>query len=132
MRQANSKLAMMDLYLLSRRIIKRCKQLDSDRIMTSLILFNLKLSPKTIRGLSDIFDTKHSWMSSMISKLENAGWITKEKHKDPRCKLIKLTPAGVQAEKESGKQMAFHYSKAFADMTDKEIEDVINISLGSR
>ena len=108
MTNTNPKLAMMNLYLVSRRIIKLCKHLDSSRIMKNLIMLNLKLGSKTIRELSDIFDTKHSWMSSTISKMEKQGIVSKEKHKDPRCKLIQLTPKGLQAEREMEKNMDYH------------------------
>ncbi len=127
MTNTNPKIAMMNLYLVSRRIIKLCKHLDSSRIMKNLIMLNLKVGPKTIRELSDLFDTKHSWMSSTISKMEKQGVISKEKHKDPRCKLIKLTPAGIEAEKEMEKYMDYHCHKAFSDLNEKEVENLSNL-----
>ncbi len=124
MKKNDPKLAMIRLYLMSRRLLKLCKHLDSDRIITNLIILSLKESPKTIRELSTLFDVKHSWMSAKIGKIEDDGIIVKTKMKDPRYKLIKLTPKGLKIEKEVENHMDRHCMQAFSELKPKEIQQI--------
>lgn len=124
MEKNDPKLAMIRLYLMSRRILKFCKHLDSDKIITNLIILSLKESPKTIRELSTLFDVKHSWMSAKIGKIEDDGIIVKAKMKDPRYKLVKLTPKGLKIEKGVETYMDRHCMQAFSELKPKEIQQI--------
>ena len=69
----DSKLAMMRIYKLSCKIIKFCKQHNSEDVITHLIIISLNFESKTIRDLSEEFDVEHSWMSTTVGKLEKQG-----------------------------------------------------------
>lgn len=128
-KENDQKKVLLKTYLASRRIIKFCKYLGSDRIMKNLILFTLAEKPKTIRELSQLFSVRHSWMSATIGILEKKGHVSKKKLKDPRFKSVALTPLGEKAEKEIEGLMATHCKLAFSGMSPKEIEQLGDLAV---
>ncbi len=87
-------------------------------------MLSLKEGSKTIRELSTLFDVKHSWMSAKIGAMEKKGIVVKAKMKDPRYKLIKLTPKGIKEEKEVESDMDRHCMFAFSELNPKEIQQM--------
>ena len=129
MKRDDPKLAIMNLYLMSRRILKQMKRMDSNRVMKHLILLHLSEQSHTIRELSDIFDVNHSFMSSRISAMEKEGVIKKGKSKeDTRYTNIIITTKGLTAVKVIKKFMDKYCKITFEKLTPKEIGVIASLA----
>jgi DNA-binding MarR family transcriptional regulator len=127
MHQRSLCINLMRLYLATRRFTLFCKKLDSKRVVRHLIMLSISENPKTIKELADEFSVKHSWMSTILGKMESDKLIEKYVHCDPRCRIVKLTPKGEAILGRILAVMDRHTQEAFADMSSSEVETMANL-----
>ncbi len=119
-----------NLYLVARRMLNFSKKVQGDMVLRSSLLVVICEKPRTVRELTDMCSVQHSFMSSIITKMEEEGLLKKRTNKDKRYRLISITPKG-------RKMLEFLIEKNgrrrvegfFANMTDKEIDQLDQLIL---
>lgn len=97
MKKANVKSTMLKIYILSRFVINTCKKLDKEKTLMFTLLALIEEKPRTIRELANLFSVNHSFMSTVISRLEKKDLVKKKVHKDQRYRQIILGAKGKEA-----------------------------------
>jgi len=117
------KFILLNIFLLSRFVVKTGKTLDKEKTMTFIIMGLLVQKPRTIQELANLLTVNHSFMSSTLSRMQKAGLIEKTVHKDHRCKLITLSPKSTDI-RESFKNEGYKIADIlFKNMSEKEINE---------
>jgi len=112
---------LLNMFLLSRFVVKTGKILNTEKTMTFLLLGLLVQKPRTIQELANLLTVNHSFMSSTLSKMEKVGFIQKTVHKDQRCRLITLGEKS-QSLRETFKNEGYKIADIlFKNMTEDEI-----------
>jgi DNA-binding MarR family transcriptional regulator len=121
MKKMDRKTTMLQIYLLSRFVIKACKKLDKDKTIRFTILGLIDKRPMTVRKLADLFTVNHSFMSATICEMEHEGLIKKTVSKDQRCRTVSITGKGKKARSVVGKEGNNIAKVLFQNMTKEEI-----------
>lgn len=115
---------LVKIYLLSRYVIKNSKKFSKKALLRAVLTHILNEKPRTVRELSTLYSTNHSFMSATVSMMEKEGLVKKKRHKDQRFRVVHLTPKGrklVGHVKEAGCECCEGF---FSKLTDKEVEQL--------
>ena len=129
MKKFDSKSVLVNLYLLSRFIIKNSKRMPREIVLRSIIITLLDEKPRTVRELSKIYSTNHSFMSAVVAMLEKEGLVKKKRFKDQRYRVVSLTPKGREMLKEIYKIRCEYCTGFFSKMTDEEVKKLGDLIL---
>ena len=122
MKKFDSKSVLVNLYLLSRFIIKNSKKMPRETVLRSIIITLLGEKPYTVRDLSKIYSTNHSFMSAAVAMLEKEGLVKKKRHKDQRYRVVSLTPKGRKILEGIQKIRCEYCEGFFSKLTDEEVK----------
>ena len=122
MKKFDSKPILVNLYLLSRFIIKNSKKMPKETVLRSIIITLLDEKPRTVRELSKMYSTNHSFMSATVAMLEKEGLVKKKRHKDQRYRIVSLTPKGRKMLEEVQKFRCKYCESFFSKMADEEVK----------
>jgi len=116
------------MFLFSRAIKKRMRQANSNMLHRAVLLLLIKESGSvSVRQLSELFFVNIAALSETLTKMETEGYIKKVKGEDKRERYVRLTARGEREINTLTKHIDAKSQRAFATLTDKEVETLATL-----
>lgn len=124
MKKFGPKNVLVKIYLLSRYVIKNSKKFSKEALLRAVLTHILDEKPRTVRELSTMYSTNHSFMSAAVSMMEKEGLVKKKRYKDQRYRVVHLMPKGRKLVENVRKAGCEYCEGFFSKLTDKEVKQL--------
>ena len=104
------------------------RQANSNMLHRAVLLLLIKESGSvSVRQLSELFFVNIAALSETLTKMETEGYIKKVKGEDKRERYVRLTARGEREINTLTKHIDAKSQRAFATLTDKEVETLATL-----